>query len=309
MKSPLGWHILKVESITPASKQPLDEVRDTLKAEVAHEKSIDALFNLANRLEDTLGGGATLEEAAQSLDLKIRKIAAIDATGHDTEGNEVADIPPGGKFLQTAFETSETEDSLLTEAGPDGYFVLRVDKVTPSAVKPLDQVRDEVAEAWKAEQRAEKAKITAEAMAQRLDNGESPQTIAAELGTEAKTTAPFTRMTPPADSQISRPLVQEIFGAETGMSVSGRSADGYLVARVKEVIPATPGTDPAGVKATAESLSNSISGDIEAQFRRFPAARVPCLDQSEGPRPGLLTGRAESRHDPSSRVRLLPRSL
>ena len=286
IQSPLGWHILKVDSITPASKQSLAEVRDELKAEVAHEKSIDALFNLANRLEDTLGGGATLEEAAQSLDLKIQKIPAIDTTGHDPEGNEVADVPPGGKFLQTAFETPETEDSLLTEAGPDGYFVLRVDRVTPSAVKPLDQVRDEVAEAWKAEQRAEKAKETAEAMAQRLDNGESPEAIAAELGTEAKTTEPFTRMAPPAGSQISRPLVQEIFTAETGKAVSGRSADGYLVAQVKEVIPANPGSDPAGVKAVAESLSNSISGDIEAQFvgslrQEFPVSiNQKALDQA-----------------------------
>ncbi len=286
VQSPLGWHILKVESITPASKQSLKEVRDALKSEVAHEKSIDALFDLANRLEDSLGGGATLEEAAQNLNLTIQKIAAIDATGHDPEGKEVADIPPGGKFLQTAFETPETEDSLLTEAGPDGYFVLRVDKVTPSAVKPLDRVRTEAAEAWKAEQRAEKAKETAEAMAQRLDNGEPPATIASELGTEVKTTEPFTRMSPPAGSQFSRPLVQEIFSAETGKSVSGRSADGYLVARVKDVIPANPGSDSAGVKAVAESLSNSISGDVEAQFvgslrNEFPVSiNQKALDQA-----------------------------
>ncbi len=266
VESPLGWHVVKVDSVTPPKKQTVEEVRDILSKDVALEKSIDALFDLANRVEDALGGGATLEEAARQLDLNIQKVEAIDANGRDTEGNEVAEIPPGGKFIQTVFETPETEDSLLTEAGHEAYFVLRVDTVTPSAVKPLAEVRTEVTEAWKAKQRSDKAKVTAEAMAQRLDNGTSPAEIAKELGIEVKTTEPFTRLAPPNGANISPPLVQSVFAAETGESVTGPGAGGHVIARVTKVIEANPGSDSAGVKAVTESLANSIQGDVQAQF-------------------------------------------
>jgi len=267
VKSPLGWHLLKVDSIAPAHKMPLEEAREQLHSDLAHEKSIDALFDLANKVEDALGGGATLEEAAQTFDLKLRHIDAIGQTGHDKDGNPVADLPPGNTFLNTAFDTAENTDSLLTEAGSDAYFVLRVDSVTPSAVRPLDEVRDQVASAWKQKQRADKAKETAEDMAKRLSDGSAEMAdLAAELGAEVETTEAFTRGRAPAGSDLTPGLVRDLFAAQTGGAVSGRSGDGYVVAKLIDIQPANPGTDPTGVAAAKESLTDTLKGDIQAQF-------------------------------------------
>ncbi|MFA6022218.1 MAG: SurA N-terminal domain-containing protein, partial [Rhodospirillales bacterium] len=193
VKSPLGWHILKVVSITPAHKETIDEARAALTADLKHEKAVDALYKMANKLEDTLGGGATLEEAAKTLNLPLSKIATVDATGHDPKGDAVGGLPAGGKFLQTAFETPENEDSLVTEAGADAYFVIHVDKVIPSAVRPLDTIRDQVAAAWTEAEREIKAKATAEALVKRLKEGADLGQIAGELGVKVVTTEPFTR--------------------------------------------------------------------------------------------------------------------
>lgn len=266
VKSPLGWHLLRVDAITPAYKQPIDDARAVLTADIAREKSIDALFELANQVEDTLGGGATLEEVSASLNLTIRQVSAVDTTGRDAAGNPVADLPPGGTFLRTAFETPEGTDSLLTEAGTDGYFILRVDAVTLSALRPLADVRQDVADAWRSGKRAEKAKETAEALTGRLVGSTTMADLAAELGVEAKTVDAFIRSNPPADSGLSPMLVRDLFAAKTGGTVSGRSGNGYVVAQVKEIVPANPGTDSAGVTAIKDALTNSLKGDIQAQF-------------------------------------------
>ncbi|MBT3360822.1 MAG: hypothetical protein HN403_14460, partial [Rhodospirillales bacterium] len=275
VQSPLGWHILRVDSITPAHKQTAKQASAILGADIRREKSIDALFELANRIDDSLGGGSTLEDAAQEHNLQLQQIAAVDGRGTDTAGKPVADLPPGGKFLRTAFDTPETESSLMTEADSEAYFVLRVDTVTPSAVQPLDEVRAKVIAAWKADQRAAKAKETAEAVAERIRSGAQIADIAAEIGAEAGTTKPFTRGKVDPDSGLSPKVVQDIFKVKDGDAVLGRRGQGYVVALLTNIEKANPGTDSQGVKAVEADLSRSLSNDIQAQYmaslqKRFP---------------------------------------
>lgn len=265
VQSPLGWHVLQVVSIAPAHRGTLEEARGALTAELKREKAVDALFDLANTLEDTLGGGATLEEAAAKLNLRLRKIEAVDAAGFDPKGNEVENLPAGGRFLEVAFETPENEDSLVTEAGTDAYFAVHVNKVTPSALRPLDEVRAQVADAWKAAQREAKARETAEAMAGRLQGGEDIAKIAGELGVEVKTTEPFTRQ-PTAEAPLPRSVVAGLFKAKVGETAVGRGDGGYVVARLHEVQPANPAADPDGVAAVERALTAALRNDIQGQY-------------------------------------------
>ncbi|MBL6946219.1 MAG: SurA N-terminal domain-containing protein [Rhodospirillales bacterium] len=277
VQSPLGWHVLLVDDITYAYKQPVEEASKILSADIRREKSIDALFDLANRLDDSLGGGATLEETAQEHNIKLQKIDAIDGRGLDIAGNSVADLPAGGKFIRTAFVTPETETSLMTEAGSDGYFILRVDGVTPSAVQPLDEVRQKAIAAWKADRRDAKAKEIAEGLVERIGGGAKLADIAAEIGSETKTTEPFTRRSVDPDAGLPPQVVQDLFKAKSGDAVSGRRGNGYVVAHLTKIEPANPGTDSKGVEAVENDLSNSLRNDIQNQYaaalrNRFPVS-------------------------------------
>lgn len=266
VESPLGWHILHVASIAPAHRATIDEARPALTAELKREKSVDALFNLASKLEDTLGGGATVEEAAKNLNLHLRTIEAIDATGRDPEGKPVADLPAGGRFLETAFETPENQDSLVTEASSEAYFVVHVDKVMPSALRPLEGIRDQVIAAWKSAQREAKAKATAEALAARLKDGEDIGKIAGELKVDVKVTEPFTRQPGNTASALPRPVVTELFKAKVGGAAAGRGDDGYVIARLQEILPADPAADADGVASVGRALADALRGDVQGSF-------------------------------------------
>ncbi len=69
LESPLGRHIFRVTKIEPGRVIPLDEVRRQLVSEIALEGALDVMYELANKLEDELAGGARLEEAAARLSL------------------------------------------------------------------------------------------------------------------------------------------------------------------------------------------------------------------------------------------------
>lgn len=265
IKSPLGWHVIRVASISPAHAETIDQARAVLIADIKHEKAVDLVYATGKKLEDALGGGATVEEAAKSLNLPLRKIDAIDATGRDMKGNPVATLPAGGSFLQTAFETPENEDSLVTETGADTQFVVHVDKVIPSAVRPLDTVRDKVAAGWAKAQREAKAKDTAEALIKRLKEGADLGQIAGELGVKVTTTQPFARG-PSRGTELPPSVINELFKGKVGDIASGRGTDGYLIAKVKEIRPANPATDANGVAAVEKALVDAMRSDVQAGF-------------------------------------------
>jgi len=265
VKSPLGWHLFRASGIQKGGKKTLDEVKGELKNTVANEKALDSMFELANRLEDTLGGGATLEEAAGQQNLKVLKIEALDKSGLDKTGKQVASLP-GGDFLDIAFSTDEGADSALTETGSDGYFILHVDGVVPPVLRPLDTVKDKVTDALKAEKRAEKSKKSAEEIVSRVNGGASFDVIAGEMRQSFKTSPAITRRPEKNDSGLSQSLITKIFAVNPGKSVLDRSVGGYTVARLKTIVAADPVRDDKGVKELSTQIGTALEADFLSQL-------------------------------------------
>jgi peptidyl-prolyl cis-trans isomerase D len=265
LKSPLGWHLFRVTEIEQGGTKSFEEVQGDLRKAVALEKAIDGLFDLANRLEDFLGGGATLEEAANQLNLRVVKIAAVDKSGLERSGSRAKTLP-GGNFLDIAFATAEGEDSLLTETGSDGYFVLRVDGITPPVLKPLDSIKTEVTEAWKAERRDEKSKESAKSVVARVNGGTSFDVIASEMRLSFKTSPAITRRPEKNDSGLPQALITKIFTVKPEKAVMARSGAGYTVARLKKIIPADPAKDQDGVKSLSRQIGTSLEVDLLVQL-------------------------------------------
>ncbi|MGF1640146.1 MAG: SurA N-terminal domain-containing protein [Rhodospirillales bacterium] len=264
VQSALGWHLLEVTAIEPARQATLDDVRAELTAEIAGERALDALHRLTMRLEDELGGGATLEEAAARLDLDLRRIAAVDPQGLDPDGRPLDDLPPG--LVDTAFATAERFESALLEAGDDTYFVVRVDAVTPAAARPFDAIRTDVLEAWRADQRQQRGRQVAETIAARLNDGADPAAVAAETGARLSTTPPFTRFGEGFPETLDGALVAAVFRAAPGRSVVVPGAADWYVARPKTIVAGEPLTDAAGLDRVRADLERALGVDLLSQL-------------------------------------------
>jgi peptidyl-prolyl cis-trans isomerase D len=282
VESPLGWHLIKVTGISPAEDQPEDEVRSQIATELAQEKAADSLYRIGNDLQDALGGGDSLEEASARLNLPLLRVPAVDAQGLDGDGNRVADVPE--QMIATAFTLSLGEESFLTDFDTRGYFIVRVDQVIPPAVRPLDTVRDQVAEGLIAERRVQAARIQAEELAEAGRPGRDLSAHASAQGYSAVTTPAFTRDGENADD-LPPPLIEALFASEQGEPVVVRGANAAYVAQVTDVIPADPAVAPQRVTALADDLEASIGNDLIVQYlnelrQRYPVAVNPrVMDQ------------------------------
>ena len=264
-KSPLGWHVFSVNGIQLGGTKTFDGVKDRLTKDIAMEKAIDSLFELANKLEDSLGGGATLEETASQLNLKVVKFDAVDRSGKGKDSKPISNLP-GGDFIGIAFSTEEGAESPLSETGNDGYFVLRVDGITATVLKPLDTIKAEVIQAWKDEKRAEKSKQAATVIVAQVNSGTLLNAIASEMGLEIMTSPALTRQPGKNSSGLPQPLVDKIFSLSKGEAAMARSGSGYAVGRLKEVTTAVPAADKEGLDKISDQLGLALQEDIFTQL-------------------------------------------
>lgn len=262
--SPLGWLIVRVTRITSERERSFAEVRDALRSDIAEERALDLLYDVAARIEDLRAGGATLEEVASELDLPLHKIE-IDAEGRSADGQPAAELPADPSFLTTAFSSDIGLENDLVETPDGSFYVLRVDAITPAMVPPLEEVRAQVAQAWRAERRQELLRERAEALAERLRQGASLADIAAEVGTGVQALGPLTRDA--SNAPLPAESVAALFAAPKDgvVVIPAAEGEGLLIARVTEITP--PAEDAEALAGTRETVREALTEDVLQQYR------------------------------------------
>lgn len=263
VKTALGWHVARINAVTPGRTRTEGEVAGQLEQDLRRERSLDRLHDLATQVEDTLGGGATLEETAAKFRLKTVKIPAIDAQGRGAEGKPVDAAPKAETFLETAFQTeSGTESQLLDNAG-EGYFLVRVDQVTPPQPRKLADIRPEVVAAWQAQRRQELAEERARKLAEELKAGKG--LAEASQGLKVRTSEPFTRDDAEA-AGLPGPVVADLFQGQPGAVAVAPTQNGWMVARLSRIIPFDPAAQPQVLQGGERRISSTVAADLVDQY-------------------------------------------
>jgi len=281
VKTDLGWHVIRVGAVTPAHFRTLAEVRGQLEQDIRHEKAGDLLSDLSNKVEDALGGGASLEEAGKRFNLKVLKVAAVDAKGNGPNGKPAANLPKADNLLDVAFHADPGSESQLTENPGDGFFMLRVDSVAPPAPRPFAEVKADVVTAWVAEKRHALARERADQAARALAAGETPPQVARTLGGEAKTSRPFTR-DGAEGSGLPAAVIGEMFAKNSGEVTVASAPGAWVVARLAEIVPFDPAKRDDVAQTARRTVSQTVAGDLIDQYLAALNARFGVkIDRSQ----------------------------
>jgi peptidyl-prolyl cis-trans isomerase D len=273
VKSPLGWHILRVVKIVPAAAPSFDAAKAKLEESLKMQAAVDRLDKLGNQADDALGGGATLAEVAAKFGFKTTTIAAVDQNGNDASGKKVSLPIAADEILKTAFDTNQGDTSRITDTNDGALFAVRVDKVMPPAVRALAEVKDAAVAAWQADQKREVAKKDAEALAAMVSPAE---TLAKAAGAKRLTLSAAVTLsrTPQRGAAVPPALVAKLFAAKPGEVATVDDAAGAYTAQLKQI--ESPETVPAvAAKGLSDQLADAARLDIAGEFteglrRRFP---------------------------------------
>lgn len=119
------------------------------------EQAYDKMYQTVQDLEDLLGEGLPLKEAAQKLNLASPDTLTVDITGQSKNLKETNNQLKDNPILQEVFTLVEGETSSIIDY-KNGFLVAEVEKIFPAALKPYDKVKDQVKNLWKEEQQKEK---------------------------------------------------------------------------------------------------------------------------------------------------------
>lgn len=256
--------ILKVNQVTPGRSQSFEQVRDEIRQELSERAAAERILNLRDEIEDERAAGAPLSEIAQRFELPYKTIT-LDRQGNAPDGSDVphpADLP---QFRQAVFASDVGIDEDLIEKADGGSVWYEVLAINPASERPLADVKNEVEQAWRADQLRQAIVERANALAQQARAGKPMEELAQEAGAELAQSEPITRNARVSDlgsAAVGRAFTLPADGVATA---SAPNAPAQTVFKVLEInTPEAPSGEDA--EQLRSALAAGLENDLSAQY-------------------------------------------
>ncbi len=266
IKSPLGWHVVRVNKIEPGKVTPFDEVKDKLTQELKAQAAPDLLAKLVNDFSRVLNKTQSMKTAAEELQLKIKSVENVDATGKDASGKQVVIGPAAAELVQAAFATRESNESDLLETQKGEDFVVRTDRVTPARVPALSEVEAKVTEAWQAEERRKLSDAKAKEAFDKANAGGDLAAVAKDLNAQIDTSKSVTRYDADPAAHLTQQATTAAFHLPVGKIELVRVADGNVVVRPKSIEPVDMSKAKDTLERFGSQLDAMLANDLVAEL-------------------------------------------
>ncbi len=257
----LATALIKAIKVTPAKQPTLEEVKDKLTAQLQMGKAKEQLQQVYNAVEDARGQSMKFEDIADRAGVKFTLLPAVSALGQDKDGKEI-DVPGKPDSLKAIFASDVGVENDALSMG-EGYVWYDVRAVVPSALKPLNQVKDQVSKDILASRVRDAAVAKAKAVVDALKGGKSMETLAQENSVTAKTTPGLKRnqQTPEFDGAALKAafaIPDQAFASAAGGD--GKSARVMQV--VKVTLPAVMATSPE-LEQAKKQVETDFGNDLQ----------------------------------------------
>ncbi len=260
-----GTVILRVQKIEPGATKSFAEVEAELKHDIALDRAKGEVNKIRDKVEEEFGGGASLTEIAQKLNIKLRTIEAVDRSGRTPDGAQVADLPTGVDVVNSAFNTEigNENDPLAFPGG--GYVWYDVANITPSRERKLDEVKDRVEARWREDEIAKRLNAKTTEIVDKLKSGTSLADVAAADGLKVETKWGLKRQ---GTDILPARVIGQIFRTANDAvgSSEGQSATDRVIFRVTDIkVPAFDANSTAA-KAITDQLKGAYNEELLSQY-------------------------------------------
>lgn len=250
----LGPALFRMNAILQAQETPLDDVAPLLREELATEAARAFINDEANGMIDLIAGGASMEDLAERTEMELGTIAWTPDMAED--------IAAYDNFRDQAAAAREGDFPELFDLSDGGIFALRLDSITPPTLRPLDEVRDDVAAGWQDQRTLQAIVEQAESIAGNI----LPLTAFDTLGLtgteeEGLTRRTFVEGTPPDFNDA-------IFDMAVGDVRVLEAGDRAIIVRLNDI--AAPDLSNDAVQAQREAVGeNAAAGIAQDIFDAF----------------------------------------
>ena len=266
-----GWHIIKVEKVTPESTTPFEKAVIKIRAEMTQERALNLAYDEAESVYSASFGGDDLIAAAQEHNMKV------ETTGFFTKQGPVKGILDQSKFASAAFALPEMEISDIIDC-KNNYYILQLIEKNPSGIEEFSVVREKIITALIKEKQKENASLDAKALLDDLKNGVSIISGAKKYNLKSSTSDFFKRNDLPKNSGLEETIVKASFQLSEKQQLPEDVIEGirgyYVIVFNENKKP-----DPDEFNEKKETITNKILE--EKKNRTFEAWLTQLRNRSE----------------------------
>lgn len=252
VRTDFGFHVIRLDAVTPGSVPPFEEVRAQLVQLWQRQQAESAFFDAADRLSTLVFENPdNLSTAARELGLQTRTSDWLTRSGSDDP------LLNDARVLAAAFSDEVLKDGRNSEPvqlDAQHVIVVRVAEHRDAKPKTLAEAREQiVAELKDSQARAELAKA-AEQLMQAVRDGTAPEAAAQAAGATRQAPGPLTRNAAVLTPELLRAAfrVPPPAGSQPALSVLELASGDRAVIVLKSV---QPGTEADVAEADRQALT------------------------------------------------------
>ncbi len=255
VRMPAGFHLVRLDGVTPARVKPFEEVREIVAKELRQQQAENRFYEITQNLANlSYENRDSLEPAAKALNAPIQESGWFSRKG----GEGITAHP---KAIDSAFSEDVLKRGLNSEPlelEPGHVVVLRVKNHRDATPRILEEAREDIVKVLREQKARETLARDAETLKARAAQGEHLQTLAAEFGGEyrnpglvGRDAASVDRAVLAAAFRLPRP--------ETGKVALGSTALAKGDQTVLEVARVVPGQKDALSENEQRALSQQLA--------------------------------------------------
>ena len=243
VRTPFGYHAIKVLDVKEGGKTPFKDVVDAIKSKLAAKRAEEEASKKAGTDQAKLVAAKDFAAEAQTLGLPLRDAFV-------GRGEPIAGIGRDPKVEEAVFSVSIGGTSTPIKV-PTGYAIVRVVQQSPAGVPPLEEIKPRVIEAIKRERAEVIAMDRAKALVAAVGKGGDFLTTAKADGFATGETPLFSRVEPPKEVRLPGGVLLAAVQTPTGqISEPVKTGAAVYVVKTLERQPA----DVAGFDKQREEL-------------------------------------------------------
>lgn len=271
IRSPFGWHVVRVDEILVSAARPLAAVRSELAAQIQRRKAMNAVNDLATRIENAIGDGSSFDEIVAAQKLAVKETPPVTATGAapDTPGWQAP--PEVQPLLEGAFAMEPGEDPAVETIQENQRFALvAVTRAVPAAAPPLTQIRDRVKAGLIARRASERARAIATSIVAKINAGTPPAQAFAQASVKlppVQTLNASRRDIARQNAQVPPPLAM-MFSLPRGKArlLAAPDGRGWFVVYLDKVVPGDARNEPGLAEAVRGQFVQILGDEYAQQF-------------------------------------------